>query len=168
MADWIIEPLEGRHRRDAFSCGKASLDDFLRSLVGQYEKRRLGRTYVAVRRGDDVVAGYYTLASGAVSFAKLPPASARKLPRHPVPVVLLARLAVDRKAQGRGLGRELLVDALHRCLDLSGRLGIRAVEVEALDADAKRFYERYGFAPLLDDAMHLFLPLATLQKARRP
>lgn len=168
MADWNIEPLEGRHRRDAFSCGKPSLDDFLRSLVGQYEKRRLGRPYVAVRSGDDVVAGYYTLASGAVSFAKLPPATAKKLPRHPVPVVLLARLAVDTRVQGRGLGRDLLADALHRCLDLSDRVGIHAIEVEALDAEAKRFYEKYGFAPLVDDAMHLFLPLATLQKARRP
>lgn len=167
VADWVIEPLDRRHRRERFSCGKPSLDAFVRSLVTQYEKRRLGRTYVAVRPGEDDVAGYYTLASSAVRFDELPPSSARKLPRHPIPVVLIARLAVDERAQGRGLGQELLVDAMFRCLELADRLGIHAIEVEAIDADAKAFYEKYGFVSLRDDARHLFLPLETIKAARR-
>jgi GNAT superfamily N-acetyltransferase len=164
MDDWSIERLGKSHVRGGFDCGKAPLDDFLRSLVSQYEKRNLGRTYVAVRPGEKKVLGYYTLASGAISFQNLP-AAAKKLPRHPVPVVLLARLAVDRSAQGSGLERALLVDALKRSLGLADRLGVHAVEVDAMDAAAKAFYEKFGFVALLDHAFHLYLPMATIKTA---
>jgi GNAT superfamily N-acetyltransferase len=162
MDDWHIEPLDRTHERGEFCCGKLPLDEFLRSLVNQYEKRRLGRTYVAVRSGEKKVYGYYTLASGSVPFQNLPPAVGKKLPRHPVPVAHLGRLAVDQAAQGRGLGEELLMDALRRCLELSDKLGIFAVEVMALDASAKRFYLKYGFVPLLDHELHLYFPIKTV------
>jgi GNAT superfamily N-acetyltransferase len=165
MDDWRIEPLDRKHDRAAFSCGKPPLDDFIRRLVSQYEKRNLGRTYVAVRPGESRVRGYYTLASGAVAFEHLPKASAKRLPRHPVPVILLARLAVDQTEQGRGLGERLLIDALRRCLELADRLGIHAVEVDAIDRPARAFYEKYGFVPLLDRELHLFLPIATIRDA---
>jgi GNAT superfamily N-acetyltransferase len=165
VAEWVVEPLDRSHERAEFSCGKAPLDTFLRSLVGQYEKRRLGRTYVAVRPAEKRVLGYSTLASGAVSFENLPDKAARKLPRHPVPVVLLARLAVDQAAQGQGLGALLLLDALRRCLGLAGQLGIHAVEVDAIDEQAKAFYEKYGFVPLQDNPLHLYLPVTTLEDA---
>jgi GNAT superfamily N-acetyltransferase len=168
VAEWVIERLERAHERGEFSCGKAPLDRFLHSLVSQYEKRRLGRTYVAVRPGEKRVAGYYTLASGAVSFEHLPSAVAGKLPRHPVPVVLLARLAVDQSVQGQGLGRRLLEDALRRCLALEEQLGIHAVEVHALDAEAKAFYVKYGFVPLQDNELHLYLPIATIEDSVGP
>jgi GNAT superfamily N-acetyltransferase len=169
MADWQIERLERGHVRDAFSCGKPPLDEFIHRLVSQYEKRTLGRTYVAVRPGDKQVLGYYTLASGALSYQNLPESSARRLPRHPVPVILLARLAVDQSVQGKGWGEGLLVDALQRGLDLADKLGIHAVEVDAIDQQAKAFYEKYGFAPLLDNEFHLFLPTATIHSAiQRP
>lgn len=141
------------------------MDHFLRVLAGQYDKRRLGRTYVAVRPGQPQVMGYHTLASGAVSFQNLPAKVARKLPRHPVPVILLARLAVDQRAQGSGLGGRLLIDALERSLALAAQLGIFAVEVDAIDDQARSFYEKYGFAPLSDDARHLYLPMATIEDA---
>src|SRR4051794_6762095 len=112
MTDWKIEWLDRTHDRDRFTCGKGPLDDFIRRLVSQYEKRNLGRTYVAARPAERTVCGYYTLASGAIEFQDLPQPSARKLPKHPVPVILLARLAVDRSAQGQGLGEALLLDAL--------------------------------------------------------
>ncbi len=165
MVDWVIEPLERGHQRDEFCCGKGPLDHFLHALVSQYEKRRLGRTYVVVRSGTKRVLGYYTLAAGAVSFDKLPAKLAKKLPRHPVPVVLLARLAVDQTAQGQGLGRLLLVDALRRCLDLAARLGVRAVEVDAIDEPARNFYMKYGFVPLEDNPLHLYLPIRTIAAA---
>jgi GNAT superfamily N-acetyltransferase len=169
MADWQIERLERGHVRDSFSCGKPPLDEFIHRLVSQYEKRNLGRTYVAVRPGDKQVLGYYTLASGAISFQNLPETSARKLPRHPVPVILLARLAVDLSVQGKGRGEGLLSDALRRGLSLADKLGIHAVEVDAIDQQAKAFYEKYGFEPLLDNEFHLFLPIATIQSAiQRP
>jgi GNAT superfamily N-acetyltransferase len=163
--DWKVERLAASHGREHFVCGKPPLDDFLRKLVSQYERRNLGRTYVAVRPGDLRVAGYYTLASGAVAFGNLPDASARKLPKHPVPVILLARLAVDQAAQGRGLGEALLLDALGRCLGLADILGIHAVEVDAIDGAARAFYEKFGFVPLLDDELHLFMPIATIREA---
>jgi len=165
MAEWQIEPLARDHFRGAFSCGKPSLDDFIRRLVSQYEKRNLGRTYVAVQAGEKRVCGYYTLASSSVAFENLPETSAKKLPKHPVPVVLLARLAVDQAVQGQGLGVALLIDALRRCLELVDKLGIHAVEVDAIDQQASVFYEKYGFAPLLDNEFHLFLPIATIRGA---
>ncbi|MEX1040565.1 MAG: GNAT family N-acetyltransferase [Pirellulaceae bacterium] len=167
MADWIIEPLGEVHDRSAFACGKPSLDDFIRTRVSQYEKRRLGKTFVAVPEAENRVIGYYTLAAGAVTFAHLPTEASRKLPKHPIPVILLARLAVDQSAQGKRLGEGLLLDALGRSLDLSGNLGTHAVEVNALDDSAVAFYVKYGFAPLLDDPKHLYLTLATLEKALR-
>ncbi len=163
MGDWHIERLERAHVRDAFSCGKPPLDEFIRRLVSQYEKRNLGRTYVAVRPGEKQVLGYVTLASGSIPFQNLPDPTARKLPRHPVPVILLARLAVDQSVQGQGLGEGLLVDALQRVIGLADKLGIHAVEVNAIDEQAKAFYEKYGFVPLLDNEFHLFLPIATFQ-----
>jgi GNAT superfamily N-acetyltransferase len=165
MADWRIERLDRTHERGEFCCGKAPLDAFLRSLVSQYEKRNLGRTYVAVKEGEKRVYGYYTLASSAVPFAHVPTKIARKLPRHPVPVALLARLAVDQAAQGQGLGAELLIDALRRCRELAAALGIFAVEVLAIDDEARRFYEKYGFTSLVDDERHLYLPMKTLETA---
>ncbi len=163
MDNWQFEPLDRSHQSGEFCCGKAPLDEFLRSLVSQYEKRKLGRTYVAVLPNDRRIYGYYTLASGSIPFQNLPPAVAKKLPRHPVPVALLGRLAVDQVAQGRGLGEELLMDALRRCLELSYHLGIFAVEVMALDTQAEGFYLKYGFVPLLDNNLHLYLPMKTIE-----
>src|SRR5579883_3633456 len=102
MAEWLIERLARGHVRDGFSCGKPTLDEFIRRLVTQYEKRNLGRSYVAVRPGEKRVLGYHTIASGSVGFQNLPAPANRKLPKHPVPVILLARLAVDQSAQGQG------------------------------------------------------------------
>lgn len=166
MDDVLIEPFDkAKHPRAGFTCGQPSLDVFLQSLVTQYEKRKLGRTFVAFRPGDQKVLGYYTLASSAVAFAHLPETAARKLPKHPMPVVLLGRLAVDQTAQARGLGEMLLMDALERSLDLSKSLGVFAVEVLAMDDRAAAFYARYGFISLLDDARHMYLPMSTIEDA---
>ena len=164
MAEWRIEPLGDSHQRAEFFCGKAPLDDFLRLRASQYERRRLGRTYVALFPGTAMVAGFYTLAAGAIAIANVPPEAARRLPKHPVPVILLGRLAVDQKARGQGLGRALLRDALRRSLDLSEQLGLFAVDVLAVDADAKEFYAKYGFVPLADNDLHLFLPIKTIEE----
>jgi GNAT superfamily N-acetyltransferase len=165
MADWVIEALDQTHERQAFRCGKPSLDAFLHNLVSQYEKRRLGKTYVALARGEKKVLGYYTLASGAIAFKEIPVKAAKKLPRHSVPVALLARLAVDDSAKGQGLGKMLLIDALQRCVTLSEQLGIHAVEVDAIDEEAKAFYEKFGFVALNDGALHLYLPMTTIISA---
>ena len=164
MVDWTIEPFGKCHERASFTCGKPPLDDFIRARVSQYEKRRLGKTFVAVPPDEPRVIGYYTLAAGAIDFERLPADAARKLPKHPVPVVLLARLAVDQSVQSKRLGEGLLLDALQRSLDLSAGLGVHAVEVDALDDAAARFYCKYGFTPLRDNPLHLYLPIATVEQ----
>ena len=168
MADWVIEPLDRAHERGAFSCGNAALDTFLHTLVSQYEKRRLGKTYVAVLPGKPRVLGYYTLAAGAIACAHVPEKAAMKLPKHVVPAILLARLASDQCTRGQGLGAALLKDALLRTLDMSGKLGVHAMVVEAIDKEAKAFYEKFGFVPLLDNEFHLYLPLATIVQGSIP
>lgn len=163
-AKWQIEPFDNsRHDRGEFCSGKAPLDTFLHQLVSRYEKRRIGRTHVAVRAGERRVYGYHTLASGAIPFASLPKGKlTKKLPNHPVPAVLLGRLAVDQSTQGQGLGRDLLVHALQQSVRVSEKLGVFAVVVDALDEEAKQFYEHFGFTPLLNQPMCLFLPISTI------
>lgn len=162
MAEISIEPFNrAKHQRASFRCGKLPLDEFIQTLVTQYERRRLGKTFVAVRPHDlTTVVGYYTLASGAVACANLPADVARKLPQHPIPVVLLARLAVDKSVQGRRVGEALLTDALQRAAGLSKSLGVFAI-----DEQAAAFYAKYSFTPLLDDPKHLFLPISTIEAA---
>lgn len=160
---WRIERLRGGHDRSAFRCGATSLDDFLRKLAAQYEKKHMGRTYVALDKdgdGDgDGVRGYYTLSAGAVAFANVPPPVGGTLPRHPVPVVHLGRLAVDSTVQGHGLGETLLMDALTRSARAAEDLGVFAIEVFAVNEAARSFYLKYGFEPLIDDVYHLYLPM---------
>jgi GNAT superfamily N-acetyltransferase len=103
-----------------------------------------------------------------VAFSDLPRGEAKGLPRIDVPVVLLGRLAVDRSMHGQGLGTFLLLDALRRCQRLADEVGVRAVEVDALDATARAFYLKYGFIPLEDDPNHLFLPMSTIRKLNLP
>jgi GNAT superfamily N-acetyltransferase len=97
-------------------------------------------------------------------FADLPTSESKGLPAIDIPVVLLGRLAVDRAVQSRGLGAALLVDALKRILLHADEIGIRAVEVHAIDGTAKKFYLKYGFRELLDDSQHLFMPLHEIRK----
>ena len=156
---YAIEPLTARHDRAAFACGEPSLNDFLKRYARQNDERGLGRTYVAVIRDEPRIYGYYTIASGAVSFDAIP----EKLPRYPIPVLHLGRLAVDEAAQGQRLGNILLLDALRRAVTLAGQVGIYGVEVNALNETAKTFYLKYGFTPLLDDALHLWISLKAIR-----
>lgn len=157
---YTIERLSSSHDRNGFDCGDDGLNDYLRQYAGQHDRKGLGRTYVAVERGSEAVKGYYTISSGAVSFEVVP----ENLPRHPVPVVLLARLAVDRTTQGQGLGAMLLIHALKRALDVSEQLGVHAVAVDALNESARAFYLKYGFMELLDDSLHLFLSIKKIRQ----
>jgi GNAT superfamily N-acetyltransferase len=162
MAEWHIEPLKAVHERAEFSCGKPSLDLFLRTLVSQYEKRRLGRTYVAVEAGQLRVAGYYTLAAGSFDVSCLPAAVRKKLPKHPIPTIHLGRLAVDLTCRGQRLGETLLFHALRAALDMSKKVGAYAVDLWAIDDEARAFYLKYGFLPMEDNTLHLHLPMATI------
>lgn len=161
---WRIERLSASHDRTSFCCGQPALDEFLQRLATQYDKKDMGRTYVAVVPGQTQVQGYYTLSTGAVAFQDVPAEVSRKLPRHPIPVAHLRRLAVDQSAQGKKLGKALLLDALRRCLQFSEEIGMFAVEVIALGQSARAFYLKFGFTPLADDPLHLYRPTKKLRK----
>ncbi len=166
---WVVEPFDrGRHDRANFDCGVPDLDEWLAKRAGQFEDRDLARVYVLVESGEATVRGYYAISSHTVSFETLPADHAKGLPRIDLPVVLIGRLAVDRRCQGRRLGEYLLIDALRRAEYLAGKLGIRAVEVHAINDEARRFYERYGFLSLMDDPRHLFLPMHVVRKLKLP
>jgi len=168
MAYWEIQSFSRSHDRSGFDCGNSVLNDWLRKRVSQFEKRDLSRTYVAVRPGENRVCGYYAISNHRVSYEALPQEQAHGLPRIDIPVILLGRLAVDRTVQGRRLGEFLLVDALRRSAYLAEQIGIRAVEVDAIDETAREFYLKYGFVPLRDDRHHLFLPMQVIRKLKLP
>lgn len=153
--------LEKNHERGAFDCGVPALNEYLKQYALQNQKKNAARTYVATR-GKRVV-GYYTLAYGSVACDEAPDQVKAGLARHPIPVILLARLAVDQTEKGQGLGAGLLKDALLRTLQAAEIAGLRAMLVHAKDDAAKRFYEKYGFVPAPLNAYQLFLTLADLK-----
>ena len=165
---WIIQRLDKSHDRTSFDCGKPELNDWLQQRAGQYERRDLARTYVAVRENDPRVLGYYAISNHLVRYDALPEDQAKGLPTIDIPVVLLGRLAVDKAVLGQGLGAHLLMDALRRAAHISEHIGIRAVEVDAIDDDARQFYLKFGFVSLLDDQHHLFLPMQVIRKLELP
>ncbi|WP_165226553.1 GNAT family N-acetyltransferase [Aquisphaera insulae] len=165
---WSIVRLGPGHDRTGFDCGNPFLNDWLKQRAGQFEKRDLARTFVATKPASGVVLGYYAISNHRVRHEDLPAAEARGLPRLDVPVLLLGRLAVDRTTQGQGLGSHLLIDALRRAQYLAEHVGIRAVEVDAIDDSARQFYLQFGFVPLLDDPNHLFLSMQIIRKLGLP
>lgn len=165
MSSWVILPLTEQHERGLFDCGEASLDQYLKQYARQNETKGVSRTFVLVREGEQRVLGYYTLAGGQFERDKLPAKTAKQLPRYPVPVVVLGRLAVDSSVQGEKLGRLLLKDSLHRALDASEMVGLFAVYVVALNEKAAEFYRKFGFTPFPSDPLQLFIRTADLRAA---
>jgi GNAT superfamily N-acetyltransferase len=164
MPPFRIEPLRPNHERASFTGGVAPLDHYLQRQATQDMRRRVTACYVALDSINGRIAGYYTLAAGAVSLADLPESLAKRLPRCPsVPVVRLGRLAIDLSYRGRKLGSALLWDAGLR--SLRSEIAAFALLVDAKDAPAESFYRHHGFIPLGNQPMHLVLPLATFAKA---
>lgn len=166
MAIWMIRRLEKSHDRTTFECGQPLLDEWLKDRASQFDRRDLSRTFVATRPELVAVLGYYAISTHRVVYEVLPTAEAKGLPRLAVPVLLIGKLAVDRRVQGQGLGALLLVDALRRALQISEHVGIRAVEVDAIDDAARKFYMKFGFRSLLDDPRHLFLSISEIRKLK--
>jgi GNAT superfamily N-acetyltransferase len=163
MREWVVELLGADHERAEFSCGHAALDDFWKRFASQYARRGLGTTYVAVVSGQPRVLGYYTLAPSHFEFASAPAELRKGLPKHPIPSLLLARLAVTQSERGHGLGKFLLFDAFERCIHVAREVAFRAIEVEAIDGAAAAFYRKYGFLPFPSDRRHLAIAMQTVQ-----
>lgn len=164
MTDWVIENLTTKHNRKSFDCGHDQLNSYLHQFANQNEKKNVSKHYVATYLNDKNVIGYYAISAGSVSFENLPANLSKKLPRNPIPVAHIGRLAVDQSTQGQGLGAYLLIDALKRITHISHAIGIQAVEVLAIDEPATNFYLKYGFTPLKDDPHHLYLPIKAVLK----
>lgn len=162
---WVIQKLARIHAVESFDCGHEALNRYITRFALINQSSGSAQTYVATI--DEKVVGYYSLAVGAVAHAEAPPRIVKGLAQHPVPVMLLARLAVDNTFKGKGLGAALLHDALSRTLQAADIAGIRAVIVHAKDDDARRFYEHFDFDPSPTDSYHLYLLLKDLQKAVR-
>lgn len=150
-----IEKLTRSHAVEGFDCGTPALNRFLERFALQNQQADASRTYVALD-GDEVI-GFYTLVVGEVAHAAAPARVVKGLAKYPVPVMVLARLAVAGTRQGQGLGAGLLKDALLRILAAADHAGIRAVAVHAKDDAARAFYERFDFERSLTDPYHLLL-----------
>ena len=164
---WQISAFDSKaHDRTVFSCGAPELDRYLREHASQDIKRDIARVFVAVRPQATTVCGYYSLSATSFQRDELPTERTRKLPRYPVPAVLLGRLAVDHDAQGAGLGEFLLMDAMHRTLLATQVMAVHAMIVDAKDISAANFYRKYGFIPFPNNAQRLFLPMATIRQSQ--
>lgn len=157
---YVIELLNKTHDRESFDCGEESLNIFLKRYARQNDEKGLGRTYVLIKSDEPKIYGYYTISSGSVGFETVP----ENLPQYPIPVVHLGRLAVDTSARGQRLGKALLADALKRTAKISDQLGIFAVEVYALNEQARSFYLKFGMTELKDDKLHLYITLKKIKK----
>lgn len=158
-----IERLAAHHARESFDCGESALDEFLCKQAGQQQRRGFGKTYVALADNGVDIIGFVTVSAGQVASQVLP--QPPTLPRSPAPTLRIGRLAVDRRAQGRGVGQDLLAFALHIALEFSEAVGLYAVLVDAKDEKVAMFYRRLGFVATLDNPLNLYLPIASLAKA---
>jgi GNAT superfamily N-acetyltransferase len=156
------EHIDAHHDSTAFDCGEAELNDWLRLQALGNEASGASRSYVICSEGR--VVGYYALATGAIARAAATGRVRRQMP-DPVPVMIIGRLAVDKRYQGHGLGRALLRDALLRSLQVAEHAGIRAVLLHAMTAAAKRFYQRAGFQESPLDPMTMMITLADIEDA---
>jgi GNAT superfamily N-acetyltransferase len=159
-----VEAISELHDVSHFDCGAhQSLNDWLRRFALTNQRNESARTYV-VHRNSSVV-GYYSVSAGSVSPEESPPRIAKGLARHAIPVILLARLAVDKDEKGTGLGKALLKDALVRIVQAADLVGARAVLVHAIDEQARKFYEHFDFEPSPTHELQLMLLMKDLRQA---
>jgi GNAT superfamily N-acetyltransferase len=162
MSSLRIEKLQRNHAIDAFDCGREAINLFLIRYAFQNQQAEGSQTYVAL--SDEEPVGYYTLVVGQVEYNDAPERLTKGLARHPVPIMLLARLAIATPWQGKGLGCGLLRDAMLRTIQAADIAGIRAFAVHAKDDEARAFYEHFDFVPSPSDLYHLFRLLKDLRK----
>lgn len=157
-----IEKLRREHEIDAFDCGQPDLNNWLLKHTLQNQAANAAQTYLGL--ANEIVVGYYTLSVGQVEYAGAPERLKKGLARHPVPVMLLARLAVHKDWQRKGVGRALLRDAVLRTLQAAHIAGIRAFAVHAKNEQARQYYEQFDFVSSPVDPLHLFVLLKDLAK----
>lgn len=142
--NWTFEEFDKRYDRSKFDCGNSVLNNYLKHQVAHDVARKANVPLVSVNSAQEVI-GYYTLSSSAVSFASFPARLKKKIAPYPVSVARIGRLAVDNSSKGLGLGKDLLFHAIDRVEQISTKIGIRAIIVDAIDTNAEKFYLKYGF-----------------------
>jgi len=157
-----IAKLDFAHDSTGFDCGNDALNRFIKLHALQGQRANISQTYVALTP-EKKIAGYHTLVVGSVVHAEAPERLKKGIPRHPIPVVILARLAVDNSEQGRGLGAALVTDAMRRILQAADIAGVRAMLVHAKDDSARAFYEHLGFEPFAGSPLTLYRLLKDIQ-----
>lgn len=162
MTDLRIEKLHRHHVLDAFDCGEEALNRFLIRFALQNQLANGSQTYLAVA-GNDTIVGFYTVAVGEVRYEEAPSRLTKGLARHPVPVMLLARLGVAKGWHGKKVSPGLLRDAVLRTLQVANIAGVRALVVHAKNDAARSFYQRFDFEPSPSDPLHLFVLVKDLK-----
>ncbi len=162
---WHEEPIAKGHDRTSFDCGDQRLNEFLQRHARKSHDLGGAKTFLAVADSDMAILGFYSLAPAALAYQRTPEVIKRGLARHEVPVFRLARLAVDRSMQGRGLGGQLLLAAGRRCLRASTQVGGVALLIDAKHEQAARWYAGFGALPLPDQPLKLLLPFTTIHAA---
>lgn len=157
-----VEKLRSDHAIEIFDCGREELNRYLRRYAWANQQAGAAQTYVGL--AGEVVVGYHTLAVGHVNREDAPERLTKGVARHPIPIMLLARLAVDRRWHGQGVGKALLKDAMQRTLQAAEIAGIRALAVHAKGEEARRFYQKFDFLPSPSDPMHLFILLKDVRR----
>jgi GNAT superfamily N-acetyltransferase len=154
-----LTPLDGGHDRSEFDCGAHALNLYLRNYALQNQKRGIVRNYVTTHADSKIIVAYYSLVYCSLDQKLLPPNLVKGLGKYDIPAMLLARLAVDRREQGKGLGKALLKDAILRTMQAAQIAGLKLLLVHAKDKSAADFYQKHGFVPVVGDPLKLFLPV---------
>ncbi len=166
MTAWHEEPINKKHDRESFDCGEQALNEFLRRYARKSHELGGAKTFLAIDEADKkTILGYYSLSPASIDYSRTPEIARRGLARHDVPGFRLARLAVDRRVQGKGIGGQLLLAAGRRCLLASVEVGGVVLLIDAKNERVAGWYGRYGAVPLLDAPLSLLLPLATIDAA---
>lgn len=165
MITYRIRSLDNAVDAASFRCGQAILDEYIRRYAAQDVRRNVARVFIAVPESNpQKLAGFFTLSAGSVNCFDLPESLAKKLPRYPVPVALIGRLAVASDFQGKGLGSILLADACRKVAHASATLVVTGIVVHAKDVAAAAFYRHFGFLALPGQPARLLLPAPAFQE----
>jgi GNAT superfamily N-acetyltransferase len=159
----VLAGIKKEYQKAAFDCGIEELNQYLKYYALKNDLMNIGKTFVALV--EEIVAGYVTLSGAQISKEALPEAVRQTLPRYPVPVMLIGKIAVDLRFQNKGIGAFLLSQALEKALGISQTMGLYAVVVDAIDENAKGFYLRYGFIPFKESSLRLFLSMREIRES---
>ena len=163
MAWLFCEVTNPNLNRSCFDCGIVELNDYLKRYAKQNHKKGIAKSWVMVNSNNpEIPVGYYSLSMAEIQKDNLSEEMKKGLPRYPLPVVRIAKLAVNKDSQGQRLGELLLVDIFQRSLKIAQDIGMIGFLVDAINEKAKQFYLKYGFTPLIDSPLSLFLPINSI------